>query len=88
VCGWVKASEATGATAEQTATRLLVWMDGDPYGRLLPTGQGRARGARQPAARRPEKGHADEAVWLWRAQGYASPRGEEEQVLRRGSSSM
>jgi predicted nucleic acid-binding protein len=32
VCGWVTASQAAGVRADQTATRLLAWMDDDPYG--------------------------------------------------------
>ena len=31
-CGWVKARQATGAAPEETASRLLGWMDDDPYG--------------------------------------------------------
>ena len=31
-CGWVKARQAAGAAPEETAARLLVWMDDDPYG--------------------------------------------------------
>jgi tetratricopeptide (TPR) repeat protein len=32
MCGWVTANQATGARTDQTATRLLAWMDDDPYG--------------------------------------------------------
>jgi tetratricopeptide (TPR) repeat protein len=32
VCGWVKARQAGGADADDTAGRLLAWMDNDPYG--------------------------------------------------------
>jgi hypothetical protein len=31
-CGWVKACQAAGAAPEETAARLLGWMDDDPYG--------------------------------------------------------
>jgi hypothetical protein len=31
-CGWVKARQANGAAPEETAARLLAWMDDDPYG--------------------------------------------------------
>jgi hypothetical protein len=31
-CGWVKACQAAGAAREETASRLLGWMDDDPYG--------------------------------------------------------
>ena len=31
-CGWVKACQAAGAAPEETASRLLGWMDDDPYG--------------------------------------------------------
>lgn len=31
-CGWVRARQAEGADAEETAARLLGWMDNDPYG--------------------------------------------------------
>lgn len=31
-CGWVQARQAAGAAAEETATRLLEWMDHDPFG--------------------------------------------------------
>jgi hypothetical protein len=31
-CGWVKARQAVGADPEETAVRLLAWMDDDPYG--------------------------------------------------------
>lgn len=31
-CGWVKARQAAGAAPEETASRLLAWMDDDPYG--------------------------------------------------------
>ena len=31
-CGWVKARQAAGAAPEETAARLLGWMDDDPYG--------------------------------------------------------
>ncbi len=31
-CGWVKARQAAGAAPEETASRLLGWMDDDPYG--------------------------------------------------------
>ena len=32
VCGWVKARQAAGADADETAARLLTWMDHDQYG--------------------------------------------------------
>jgi hypothetical protein len=32
VCGWVTASQTAGAPADQIATRVLTWMDDDPYG--------------------------------------------------------
>jgi tetratricopeptide (TPR) repeat protein len=31
-CGWIEARQAAGADPEETATRLLAWMDDDPYG--------------------------------------------------------
>jgi len=31
-CGWIKARQANGADPAETATRLLGWMDDDPYG--------------------------------------------------------
>lgn len=31
-CGWVQARQAAGAAADETATRLLEWMDDDPFG--------------------------------------------------------
>jgi hypothetical protein len=31
-CGWIKARQAGGADPDETATRLLGWMDDDPYG--------------------------------------------------------
>lgn len=31
-CTWIKARQAAGADAEETATRLLAWMEADPYG--------------------------------------------------------
>jgi len=31
-CAWVKARQAAGAAPEETAARLLAWMDDDPYG--------------------------------------------------------
>jgi hypothetical protein len=31
-CGWVQARQAAGAAADETATRLLGWMDDDPFG--------------------------------------------------------
>ena len=31
-CGWVKARQGAGATPEDTATRLLGWIEEDPYG--------------------------------------------------------
>ncbi len=31
-CGWIRAQQATGADPAETATRLLAWMDDDPYG--------------------------------------------------------
>lgn len=31
-CGWVKARQAEDADPEETATRLLEWMDDDEYG--------------------------------------------------------
>ncbi|HEY3045416.1 MAG TPA: hypothetical protein VGJ39_15405 [Vicinamibacterales bacterium] len=31
-CGWIKARQAAGADAGETATRLLAWMEADPYG--------------------------------------------------------
>ena len=31
-CGWVKARQAAGAAPDETAHRLLQWMDEDPYG--------------------------------------------------------
>jgi hypothetical protein len=31
-CGWIKARRASGADPAETATRLLAWMDNDPYG--------------------------------------------------------
>ena len=31
-CGWVKARQAAGTAPEETAARLLGWMDDDPYG--------------------------------------------------------
>ncbi|MHB8289545.1 MAG: hypothetical protein ACYDEY_09960 [Acidimicrobiales bacterium] len=31
-CGWVKARQAAGAAPEEKASRLLGWMDDDPYG--------------------------------------------------------
>jgi len=31
-CGWIKARQAAGADPDETATRLLQWMDDDPYG--------------------------------------------------------
>jgi len=31
-CGWIKARQADGADPDETATRLLRWMDDDPYG--------------------------------------------------------
>jgi hypothetical protein len=30
-CGWIKARQAAGADPDETATRLLAWMDDDPY---------------------------------------------------------
>jgi len=30
-CGWIKARQADGADPDETATRLLGWMDDDPY---------------------------------------------------------
>ena len=32
VCGWIKAGQAAGVAADATATRLLAWMDDDPFG--------------------------------------------------------
>ena len=31
-CGWIKARRAAGADADETATRLVRWMEDDPYG--------------------------------------------------------
>jgi hypothetical protein len=31
-CGWIKARQAAGADPAETATRLLRWMEADPYG--------------------------------------------------------
>ncbi len=31
-CGWIEARQAAGADPDETATRLLAWMDHDPYG--------------------------------------------------------
>jgi hypothetical protein len=31
-CGWIRARQAAGADAAETASRLLGWMDEDPYG--------------------------------------------------------
>ncbi len=31
-CGWIKARQAEGATPDETASRLLAWMDDDEYG--------------------------------------------------------
>ena len=31
-CGWIKARQAAGADPDETASRLLGWMDDDPYG--------------------------------------------------------
>jgi hypothetical protein len=31
-CGWIKARQAAGANRDETATRLLSWMDNDDYG--------------------------------------------------------
>jgi len=31
-CGWIKARQAAGADPAETATRLLGWMEKDPYG--------------------------------------------------------
>ena len=31
-CGWIKARQAAGSDPDATATRLLAWMDDDPYG--------------------------------------------------------
>ncbi|CAN5909832.1 hypothetical protein BH23ACT10_BH23ACT10_20970 [soil metagenome] len=31
-CGWIRARQAAGADPEETAVRLLAWMDDDPYG--------------------------------------------------------
>jgi hypothetical protein len=31
-CGWIKARQAACADPDDTAARLLVWMDNDPYG--------------------------------------------------------
>ncbi|MFH1982404.1 MAG: DUF6880 family protein [Pseudomonadota bacterium] len=31
-CGWIKARQAAGADPEETATRLVAWMDEDDYG--------------------------------------------------------
>ena len=31
-CGWIKARQAAGADPDETATRLLTWMEDDPYG--------------------------------------------------------
>lgn len=31
-CGWTKARQGAGASREETAARLLRWMDDDPYG--------------------------------------------------------
>ena len=30
--GWIRASQAAGAAPDETADRLLAWMDDDPYG--------------------------------------------------------
>ena len=32
ICGWIKARQASGADPDETAARLLAWMDDDPYG--------------------------------------------------------
>lgn len=31
-CGWIKAHQAGGVAPDETATRLLAWMDDDPFG--------------------------------------------------------
>lgn len=31
ICRWIKARQASGAGADETASRLLAWMDDDPY---------------------------------------------------------
>ena len=31
-CGWIKARQAEGADPDETAARLLAWMEDDPYG--------------------------------------------------------
>ncbi|MGH9372469.1 MAG: hypothetical protein ACRD15_13135 [Vicinamibacterales bacterium] len=31
-CVWITARQAAGADADETATRLLAWMEADPYG--------------------------------------------------------
>ncbi|MGQ0668144.1 MAG: DUF6880 family protein [Actinomycetota bacterium] len=31
-CGWIKARQAADAAPDETATRLLAWMDDDPFG--------------------------------------------------------
>jgi len=31
-CGWIKARQAQGANPDETASRLLTWMDEDEYG--------------------------------------------------------
>jgi hypothetical protein len=31
-CGWIKARQAAGADPDETAARLLAWMEDDPYG--------------------------------------------------------
>ena len=32
ICAWIKARQASGADPDETAARLLAWMDDDPYG--------------------------------------------------------
>jgi hypothetical protein len=31
ICGWIRARQASGAEPDKTASRLLAWMDDDPY---------------------------------------------------------
>jgi hypothetical protein len=31
ICRWIKARQASGADADETVSRLLAWMDDDPY---------------------------------------------------------
>ena len=87
ICQWIKARQASGADADETAIRLLAWMDNDPYALCYAVEKDAAKAFNEPGLAAFERRIRArfEAAAAAKARPGEPPIHDKEYLRRRGS---